>query len=153
MKTIFLKNAEDTEMVASALASCIDAPANIYLEGQLGAGKTTFAKGFIRGAGFEGLVKSPTYTLVETYDVNLAMILHADLYRITDPHELETMGFRDYFNLQTISLIEWASHAQNWLPKPLLLCKLKIAENGEGRVLEIQACLPLPESLREWMDN
>jgi tRNA threonylcarbamoyladenosine biosynthesis protein TsaE len=153
MKTLYLENAQDTEKVAAALASYIEAPANIYLEGQLGAGKTTFVKGFIRGMGYEGLVKSPTYTLIETYDVNVGMILHADLYRIKNTNELDAMGFRDYFNPQTITLIEWASHAQDWLPKPLLICKLTVAEDGEGRILEVLPCLPVPKLLSEWMDS
>ena len=153
MKTIFLNTAQDTENIAAELASLIEAPANIYLEGQLGAGKTTFVKGFLRGCGYEGLVKSPTYTLVETYPVNDAVILHADLYRIKDPHELEIMGFRDYFNANTIALIEWASYAHDWLPKSLLLCTLKMSENGEGRVLEIEVCSPLTEQLRDWYQD
>ena len=137
MRTILLKTEQDTKNAAAALAQEIKAPANIYLEGQLGAGKTTFVKGFLRGCGFKGLVKSPTYTLVETYPVNEAIILHADLYRIKDAHELEEMGFRDYFNQNTIALIEWASNAGDWLPKPTLLCKLKMTEDGNGRILEI----------------
>ncbi len=150
MKTLFFETAIDTELFAATLASMIEAPANIYLEGQLGAGKTTFVKGFLAGCGYEGLVKSPTYTLVETYDVRTGVILHADLYRIKDLEELETMGFRDYFNAQTIGLIEWASHAKAWLPTPLFLCTLKMQDNFAGRVLEIQAGLPLTKSLRDW---
>ena len=141
MKTIFLNTPEDTENIAAKLEMQITAPATIYLEGQLGAGKTTFVKGFLRGCGYEGLVKSPTYTLVETYSVNEAVILHADLYRINDPHELEIMGFRDYFNSNTIALIEWASHAREWLPKPTLLCTLKIPEDGKGRILKISGSM------------
>src|SRR3990167_4114599 len=114
-KLIFLNSVEATETCAATLGSLISAPANIYLEGQLGAGKTTFVKGFLRGLGYEGLVKSPTYTLVEIYAMNDLVLLHADLYRIKDPVELENMGFRDYFNPNTISLIEWASHAKNAL--------------------------------------
>lgn len=139
MKTILLQSPEDTENIAAELAAQIKAPATIYLEGQLGAGKTTFVKGFLRGCGYEGLVKSPTYTLVETYSVNEAVILHADLYRVHDPHELEMMGFRDYFNSNTIALIEWASHARDWLPKPTLLCTLKMSEDGKGRILYVNS--------------
>lgn len=144
-KTLFLKTPQDTKNIAAVLAQQIQAPANIYLEGQLGAGKTTFIKGFVHGAGFEGLVKSPTYTLAETYPVNESIILHADLYRIKEAHELEEMGFRDYFNPNTIALIEWASHAGDWLPKPLLLCTLKIPPNAEGRMLEITGEMDLSE--------
>lgn len=135
MKTVLLKNSEETASFAAELAVSLHAPANIYLEGQLGAGKTTFVQGFLRGLGYEGLVKSPTYTLVETYSVNEAVILHADLYRIKDSLELEEMGFRDYFNANTIALIEWASHAKDWLPKPYILCTLKIPDDGVGRLI------------------
>ena len=141
MSQFYLKTAEETEAIAQALAQDLRAPSVIFLEGQLGAGKTTFVKGFLRGCGYEGLVKSPTYTLVETYSVNEAVILHADLYRINDPHELEIMGFRDYFNSNTIALIEWASHAREWLPKPTLLCTLKIPEDGKGRILKISGSM------------
>lgn len=152
-KSIFLESAEETEHCAATLASLIDAPAHIYLEGQLGAGKTTFVKGFLRGLGYEGLVKSPTYTLVELYPVADYFILHADLYRIKDPYELEEMGFRDYLTEKTISLIEWASFADAWLPKPTLLCKLKIATEREGRLLEVEAFAPLTNPLQEWFNQ
>jgi len=143
VRTIFLKTAEDTENIAAELATQLQAPASIYLEGQLGAGKTTFVKGFLKGCGFEGLVKSPTFTLVETYPINEIVVLHADLYRIKDSQELEAMGFRDYFNPNTIALIEWASHATGWLPKPTVLCVLKIPAEGDGRILEIDTALKL----------
>src|SRR3990167_8239257 len=155
-KSIFLKSAAETENCAATLGSLIDAPANIYLEGQLGAGKTTFVKGFLRGLAYEGLVKSPTYTLVEVYSIRDRLIVHADLYRIKDPCELENMGFRDYFTEKTIGLIEWASNAQDWLPKPLLLCTLKIPAEREGRLLEIQTFSPPTKStkkLQDWFDK
>lgn len=137
MKTMLLKTPEDTENAAAELAAQLQAPTIIFLEGQLGAGKTTFVKGFLRGCGYEGLVKSPTFTLVETYDTNDAVILHADLYRIKDVNELDAMGFRDYFNVNTIVLIEWASNAANWLPKPHYICTLKMPPDRNGRILEI----------------
>lgn len=155
-KSILLNSAEETEKYAAKLGSLIDAPATIYLEGQLGAGKTTFVKGLLRGLGYEGLVKSPTYTLVELYPIHDHLIVHADLYRIKDPYELEEMGFRDYFTEKTITLIEWASYAGDWLPKPLLLCKLKMPADGKGRLLEIQTLLPLnkmPKKLQAWFDT
>lgn len=132
---ILLKSPEETVEFAEKLAKSIHAPAIIYLEGPLGAGKTTFVQGFLQGLGYEGLVKSPTYTLIETYNVNEAVILHADLYRIKSTYELEEMGFRDYFNSNTIALIEWASYAKGWLPKPYILCTLKIPDNGVGRYI------------------
>jgi tRNA threonylcarbamoyladenosine biosynthesis protein TsaE len=149
----FLENALETESIAEVLGQYVVAPATIYLEGQLGAGKTTFVKGFLRGSGYEGLVKSPTYTLVESYPTALSTILHADLYRIEDPRELELIGFRDYFNEQTIALIEWASRAKSILPKPTLLCTLKVAEEGEGRILEVTAGKEIMKLLHAWMKS
>ena len=136
MKTIHLKTAQETEDYAAQWVSNIQTPAIIYLEGQLGAGKTTFVKGFLRGLGFLGLVKSPTYTLIETYFIDEKVVVHADLYRLKDPHELDMLGFRDYFAENTIVIVEWASNAQALLPAPTIQCHLKI--NGEGRILEIR---------------
>ncbi|OGT33979.1 MAG: tRNA (adenosine(37)-N6)-threonylcarbamoyltransferase complex ATPase subunit type 1 TsaE [Gammaproteobacteria bacterium RIFCSPHIGHO2_02_FULL_39_13] len=138
MSQFYLKTAEETEAIAQALAQDLRAPSVIFLEGQLGAGKTTFVKGLLRGFGYEGLAKSPTYTLVEIYPTNEFTILHADLYRIKDSSELEAMGFRDYFNPNTIAVIEWASRAEKDLPKPQILCTLKMPENGVGRFLTVE---------------
>lgn len=138
MNPIILKTAKDTENFAEKFASSLSAPTNIYLEGPLGAGKTTFVRGFLRGLGYTGTVKSPTYTLVETYDLNGNVFLHADLYRIKDVIELENMGFRDYFNANTIALIEWASHAKTWLPVPDILCALRVLPDQNGRELIIE---------------
>ena len=137
MSELLLKNEKETENAAIALALATTAPAVIYLEGELGAGKTSFAQGFLRGLGYTGLVKSPTFTLVETYHVHGLFILHADLYRVEAIEELENIGFRDYFNQNTIALIEWASKAKKALPKPNLICTLTIPENGVGRILTV----------------
>lgn len=116
---------------------CVDETTIIFLQGDLGVGKTTFARGFLRGLGYLGQVKSPTYTLVESYQTDFIPVQHFDLYRLHHPDELEHLGIRDFFVEKTIGLIEWPEQGKNFLPAPDLICSLEFVE--KGRALEIQA--------------
>ena len=119
----------------------------IFLEGDLGAGKTTFSRGLMRGFGHQGAVKSPTYTLVETYDVLAShkdgvqtaplTVCHFDLYRLGDPEELEFMGIRDYLEGAHLCLLEWADKGLGLLPAADLV--LSVADIDGGRQLTWQA--------------
>ncbi len=129
-------NEEALIAFASQLASILrNKSAVIYLSGDLGAGKTTFARGFLRGLGFTGKVKSPTYTLVEPYEIEGQKIFHFDLYRIVHADELEEMGIRDYFRTPALSLIEWPEKGMGFLPMPDLECQL--VQSGANRELTV----------------
>jgi len=130
----------------AVLANIIQPNLAIYLHGDLGAGKTTLVRGLLHALGYVGKVKSPTYTLVESYEIkshaisNL-MLYHFDLYRFNDEEEWEEAGFRDYFNAHSVCLIEWSEKAQNVLPMPDLNITLAIKNFGEnmGRNIRVSA--------------
>jgi tRNA threonylcarbamoyladenosine biosynthesis protein TsaE len=109
----------------------------VYLEGPLGAGKTTFVRGLLRGLGYAGAVKSPTFTLVEPYELNGRALYHFDLYRMQNTQELEDIGIRDYFDGQGLCVVEWADKAQNLLPRADLT--VMMAPHGNGRRLRLIA--------------
>jgi tRNA threonylcarbamoyladenosine biosynthesis protein TsaE len=112
-------------------------PGVIYLEGDLGTGKTTLARGVIWGLGHTGPVRSPTYTLMEPYELELMRLYHLDLYRLGDPEELEYLGLRDLLDGQSLLLVEWPERGKGALPPPDL--SIRIAHAGESRALELVA--------------
>ncbi|KAA0015613.1 tRNA (adenosine(37)-N6)-threonylcarbamoyltransferase complex ATPase subunit type 1 TsaE [Salinicola corii] len=114
------------EMLGQALAG----RGQVHLIGDLGAGKTTLARGILRAYGHVGAVKSPTYTLVEPYETASARIFHFDLYRLGDPEELEFMGARDMLGSDALCLIEWPSRGAGWLPVPDLEVRLQLVSDG-----------------------
>lgn len=132
---VYLADETDLLDLAAKIAKVIPNGVIIYLSGQLGAGKTTFARGFLRGLGYSGKVKSPTYTLVEPYEIHHQIIYHFDLYRLTTTQELEAFGIRDYFSPEAICLVEWPEKGADLLPKPDIECHLQF--NKEGRDISI----------------
>jgi len=126
-----VRDEEAVAVLAAAVAAAVRTPAVLYLQGDLGAGKTTFARAYIHSLGFQGYVKSPSYGLLESYEAGGQKILHLDLYRIEDPEELEYLALRDLFDDRSLLLVEWPDRGLHHLPEPDLL--LDFGESDELR--------------------
>lgn len=126
--------AEETEAFGARLASARperhDLFGVIYLTGDLGAGKTTLTRGFLRALGVTGAVRSPTYTLVEVYEVGALTAVHLDLYRLRDPSELDNLGLREWARAGHIWLVEWPERGSDRLPEADLVLRLTAGANG-----------------------
>ena len=145
MKSTFLADEQATVEFGQKLAKLCSSGLNIYLYGDLGAGKTTLVRGLIQSFLPQVKVKSPTYTLVEGYDISqctldsespLKNIYHFDLYRLGDPEELEYLGGRDYFSEDAVCLVEWPQRGEGWLAKPDLDIKLEYLPDGRNVALK-----------------
>lgn len=137
--------AEETEGLGAQLAYSRpeqeDLFGVIYLTGDLGAGKTTFTRGFLRALGVTGAVRSPTYTLVEIYELGALTALHLDLYRLSDPAELDNLGLREWAAKGHLWLIEWPERGSDRLPGADLVVKLAAGEGGHDIELGAQGTL------------
>jgi len=137
-KECFIADEQEQIALAKRVAKYLSTSFVMLLKGNLGVGKTTFARGFIQASGFDGIVKSPTYTLVEPYPISHnRMCYHFDLYRLADAEELEFIGARDYFNNTDVCLIEWPEKAEGFLPPADWICEF--SHHDEGRNLQISA--------------
>ena len=151
VQSLQLMSEGQQEALGARLASACDGPMLIFLEGDLGAGKTTLTRGFLRGLGHRGAVKSPTYTLVEPYEIGGRKVYHLDLYRVADPGELEYLGLREMLSEDAVLLIEWAERGEGWLPPPDL--RVLIRHRGKGREIELSARTPAGERVVSGLES
>jgi tRNA threonylcarbamoyladenosine biosynthesis protein TsaE len=144
-----LPDAAATEALGTGLAAplaraCRNAPFMVHLGGPLGAGKTTLARGLLRGLGHAGRVRSPTFTLLEPYELATCNVLHLDLYRLADPGELEYLGLVDLLSPGSLVLVEWAERGGDRLPPPDL--RIALDYDGEARRVHCEALTPAAEA-------
>jgi tRNA threonylcarbamoyladenosine biosynthesis protein TsaE len=154
-KQFIAENEEGTHTIASALAKACFPGLIIFLQGPLGAGKTSFARGFIQSLGYAEKIKSPSYTIAESYSMADWTLHHLDLYRIHHPLELDSIGIQDYFDGEAITLVEWPEHGDGMLPPADIICAL--APHLNGRRILIQTHSPKGKSaldtLQEFLCN
>lgn len=130
--TLYIENEAAMMAFGGKIADELPNGGIVYLKGDLGAGKTTLVRGLLRHFGHEGIVKSPTYTLVEPYQLQNRLVYHFDLYRLGDPEELEYMGGRDYWENDALCLIEWPEQARGYLPEADLNIAISYQEDGRN---------------------
>ena len=135
--TRFLPAESDTLAFGAALAPHLQGGMVVYLTGELGAGKTTLARGILRGLGYTGRVKSPSYAIVEPYSFSRLYLYHFDFYRFVKPEEFEEAGFREQFNPDSVCIVEWPEKAAGFVHAADI--KIRIKASGSGRELEIDA--------------
>ncbi len=153
-KQFNLLNEDATITMGNQIAEIVKSELNhgitVYLNGDLGAGKTTLTRGFVQGMGHVGNVKSPTYTLVEPYELEQWNIYHFDLFRLADPEELEFMGIRDYFNKNCCCFVEWPEKGHGLLANADV--SINMEYQGEQRSIILQAQSELGQQLLASLD-
>lgn len=136
-KSIFVASEEALQAFAIQLLPCMQTGMIIFLKGELGAGKTTLVRALLRGLGWQDAVKSPSFSLLEMYEIQGLSVLHFDLYRLSSEAAFRSYGFEEYFSGEYCCLIEWPERAESILPTPDIVLELTVLE--EGRLLTCKA--------------
>lgn len=133
-----LQDEASTQELAHQCALCLPKSGIITLSGEIGTGKTTFIRALLQALGVQSAIKSPTFSLIESYSTKVLQLHHFDLYRIVEADELEYLGFRDYFSKPALCFIEWPEHAGDALTG--VDVAIRIEMKGAGREMHMQAC-------------
>jgi tRNA threonylcarbamoyladenosine biosynthesis protein TsaE len=141
----FVPDGQAMEDLGQCLSRSARRPGVIYLRGDLGTGKTTLVRGLLRGFGYHGKVKSPTYTLVEPYPIDGLTVYHLDLFRLGSPEELEWIGIRDLLGESALLLVEWPEQGDGVLPPADLV--ISLAYQDQGRELQFQTLTATGQSM------
>ena len=149
--SVWLPDEAATLAFGASLAGSLHAPLVIYLNGSLGAGKTTFARGLLKGLGYTGTVKSPTYAIVESYGLPQCTVHHFDLYRFAAPEEWEDAGLGELFAEPALHFIEWPQRAEGFAPAADL--RIALQNSGSGRVCTLSADSEKGKQLIELWQN
>jgi tRNA threonylcarbamoyladenosine biosynthesis protein TsaE len=145
-------NLDELQAVVEAFSKYINPGWVVFLRGDLGAGKTTFCQTLFRVLGFQGLVKSPTYALVESYEIDQRLFHHFDLYRLNDPFELYAIGIEDYFTPDAVVLVEWAEKGDGVLPGASLQINIETVDST-SRMLTFNTSCPIVFEVLKELDN
>jgi tRNA threonylcarbamoyladenosine biosynthesis protein TsaE len=137
VRRVRLASEADTLALGERLARALSPGMTVYLSGDLGAGKTTLARGILRGLGYTGRVKSPSFAVVEPYKISSLYLYHFDFFRFTESDRSGDAGFRDYFGPEALYLVEWPENARSLVPPPDLRVRLLVSETG--RDAEVQS--------------
>lgn len=152
LHTLYLADESATLSLGEQLSACLCSGTVVFFHGELGAGKTTLVRGILRGLGHRGKVRSPTYNLVEIYEIAGVPLYHFDFYRFSDPLEWEEAGFREYFNPHSICLIEWPEKAKEFLHVADL--DIQINYSKTGRTVAIKAETEIgKQCLSQWLNK
>ncbi len=146
--TLQILSSRVMEDLGAQLARASKSGLLILLQGELGAGKTTLVRGFIRALGYDGPVKSPTYTLVEPYSLGKLSVYHFDFFRLSSPEELEYLGLREYVHERAICLVEWPERAKGFLPSADIRVEIRI--QGHERSVDL---IPISDTGRATVQN
>ncbi len=148
---IHLPHEVASQRFAEAMANVLKPPLIMTFSGEIGSGKTTMIRAMLRALGVSGAIKSPTFSLVESYDVKDFVIHHFDWYRICDEMELEAIGFRDYLTEDSVCLIEWPERAPHYLTHVDVMLHLVL--HGAGRLLDLKSTDPhWALSFQKWVE-